>query len=281
MLMKRTSSRDATDGQPPKPRGRAARSDPEEQRTGTRIQSVARASQLLLWVAAQPHGATAKEIAAAQGLALPTTYHMLNTLVDEGLLAKDVHRRYILGRSTSVLAQAYLRGKAVPDSLLSALREVARRTEETAYLADWGEHEIRVLASLEGRHMLRVAEVGSGRYEFGHARANGKVLLAYAQPEAREAYLRSHPLVPVTKATICDRAEFERELKRIRERGYAYDEEEFAVGVSCVAAPLLHGEHLVAALGLSVPTERFNGNRAELTSTLLEVARSADVRDQD
>jgi IclR family acetate operon transcriptional repressor len=238
--------------------------------TKTRIQSVARASQILLWVANRADGATAKEIAIAQGLALPTTYHLLNTLVDEGLLAKDVHRRYILGRSSAILAQAYLRGKSVPESLLSAVRDLARRTEETAYLADWGEHDIRVLASVEGSHMVRVAEVGGGPYHHGHARANGKVLLAFARPEIRDAYLRSHPLVPITRSTICDPDAFERELARIRKRGYAYDEEEFAVGVSCVAAPLLQDGQLIAALGLSVPTERLKKHRAELTSALLE-----------
>lgn len=241
----------------------------------TRIQSVARASQVLLWVADQPHGATAKEIAAAQGLALPTTYHLLNTLADEGLLAKDVHKRYILGRSTAILAQAYLRGRAVPDSLLAAVREVARRTGETSYLADWGAHEIRVLASVEGSRMLRVAEVGSGVYEHGHARANGKLLLAYARPEVREAYLRSHPLVPLTDATICDRQALEAELTRIRERGYAYDEQEFAAGVACVAAPLLQNGQLIAALGLSVPADRMEKDRAELTKVVLEVASRA------
>jgi IclR family acetate operon transcriptional repressor len=241
----------------------------------TRIQSVARAARLLLWVADQPHGASAKEIATSQGLALPTTYHLLNTLVDEGLLAKDVHRHYILGRTGAILAQAYLRGKAVPDSLLAALRELARRTGETSYLADWGEHEIRVLASVEGSRMLRVAEVGSGVYEHGHARANGKLLLAYARPELREAYLRAHPLVPLTEATICDRPALDRELARIRERGYAYDEQEFAGGVKCVAAPLLQNGQLIAALGLSVPAARMDKNRAELTKVLLEVAAAA------
>jgi IclR family transcriptional regulator, acetate operon repressor len=241
----------------------------------TRIQSVARAAHVLLWVADQPHGASAKEVAASQGLALPTTYHLLNTLVDEGLLAKDVHRRYILGRSSAILAQAYLRGRTVPEGLLGALRELARRTGETSYLADWGEHEIRVLASVEGSRMLRVAEVDSGRYEHGHARANGKVLLAYARPEVREAYLRSHPLVPLTERTICDRRALDRELERIRERGYAYDEQELAVGVGCVAAPLLHNGQLIAALGISVPAHRMESNRAELTKTLLDVAAAA------
>lgn len=227
-----------------------------------------------MWVAGQPHGATAKEIAEAQGLALPTTYHLLNTLVDEGLLTKDVHRRYVLGRSIGILAQAYLRGKAVPEALLGGLRELTRRTEETSYLADWGGAEIRVLASVEGNHMVRVAEVSSGPYEYGHARANGKALLAHAPDEIREAYLRSHPLVPVTPNTIVDRDKFERELETIRQRGYAYDEEEFSAGVSCAAAPLLQGEHIIGSLGLSAPTERFKQNRAALTATLLDVVAS-------
>ena len=247
--------------------------------TKTRIQSVSRAMQLLFWVAGQPQGASAKEIAAAQGLALPTTYHLLNTLVDEGLLAKDVNRRYILGGNTAILARAYLRGKAVPETLLSGLRELARRTEETAYLADWGETDIRVLASVEGSQLVRVAEVASGPYEYGHARANGKLLLAYASPELRRGYLRAHPPVPMTKNTICDAAPLEREFERIRERGYAFDEEEFAIGVSCVAAPIVHNGHVSAALGLSVPTERFKERRPELTAVLLEVVTGLGAGD--
>jgi DNA-binding IclR family transcriptional regulator len=232
---------------------------------------VARASQLLLWVADQPHGATTKEIAVSQGLALPTTYHLVNTLADHGLLTKDVHGRYVLGRSAAILAQAYLRGKSVSEALLGALRDLAQQTEETAYLADWGEQDIRVLASVEGSQLVRVAEVASGPYEHGHARANGKVLLAYAWPEVREAYLRSHEQVQLTKATITDRDALERELQRIRKRGYAYDQEEYAEGVCCVAAPLLQNGRVIAALGLSVPTERFKRKKAALTETLLDV----------
>jgi IclR family acetate operon transcriptional repressor len=238
---------------------------------GTRIRSVARASQLLLWVAQQRHGATAKEIAEAQDLALPTAYHLLNTLVDQGLLAKHHDRRYILGRGTALLAQAYLQGRAVPDNLLGAVRELARRTEETVYLVDWGEHDIRVLASVEGSQIVRVAEVGTGTYEHAHARANGKVLLAFAPLEVSHSYLRSHPLVPLTDNTITDPREFETEMDAIRKRGYAYDNEEYAIGVSCIAAPLLLDGQLIAALGISVPTDRFKERSAEITSTLLEV----------
>lgn len=257
-----------------------ARPDPKSA-AGTRIQSVARGCQLLLWLAERPHGATAKEAAFATRIALPTTYHLLNTLVDQGLLAKDVRRHYVLGPGAAILAQAYLRGSSVPETLLSALREVASRTGETAYLADWGEYEIRVLGSVEGSNMVRVAEVASGRYEDAHARANGKVLLAYAWPEVRSSYLERHPISRRTANTICDPADLTRELALVRERGYAYDEQEFCEGVCCVAVPVIRDRGIVAALGLSVPAERFEKTREQLTRTLLDVTAAIDTPESD
>jgi DNA-binding IclR family transcriptional regulator len=79
---------------------------------GTRIQSVARACRLVLWLAEKPSGATAKEVAFANRLTLSTTYHLLNTLVDQGMLAKVANRRYVLGQSSALLGQAYTRGIA-------------------------------------------------------------------------------------------------------------------------------------------------------------------------
>jgi IclR family transcriptional regulator, acetate operon repressor len=243
----------------------------DERSPGTRIQSVSRACQLLLWLAGRHHGATAKEVAFANQLALPTTYHLLNTLADQGLVAKNSQRRYVLGQSTAILAQAYLRGPSVPESLLAALRELSVLTQETAYLAEWRGFDIRVLASIEGTKMLRVADVAMAPYEDGHARANGKVLLAYAPPEVREAYLRSHPLRRLTPATVCDRRDLDVELARVRTQGFAYDIEAFAEGVSCVAAPLLDNGRVIAAFGLSVPAESFKRNRRELTEAVLSV----------
>jgi IclR family transcriptional regulator, acetate operon repressor len=250
----------------------------DERQHGTRIQSVSRACQVLLWLAGRLDGATVKEVAFANQLALPTTYHLLNTLADQGLVTKDARRRYVLGQSTAILAQAYLRNTAVSDGLLAGLRELARRTRETAYLVDWCECEIRVLASVEGTQLLRVAEVTSGPYEGAHARANGKVLLAYAWPEVRETYLRRNPLRRLTNATIWDRRELDAELARIRQRGYAYDDEAFAEGVSCIAAPLLEHGQILAAFGLSVPTDRFRKNRHALTAAVLEVVAAVARR---
>ena len=176
-------------------------------RGGTRIQSVARACQLLLWLADKRYGATAKEIAFAHRLTLPTTYHLLNTLVDQGLLAKDEERRFVLGRSSAIVAEAYLRASSVPETLLAAIRELAEQTHEVVSLADWCDEEIRILASVEGTNVLRVAQMMNAPYEDAHARANGKLLLAYAWPQSRRAVLSAairHGAAHQPRSVTCD-----------------------------------------------------------------------------
>jgi DNA-binding IclR family transcriptional regulator len=162
----------------------------------------------------------------------------------------------------------------VPEDLLSAIRELAAQTQEVVSLADWYDHEIRILASAEGANVLRVAEMMNAPYEDAHARANGKLLLAYAWPELRHSYMLRHPPRRRTRATICDVREFEAELERIRQRGCAYDEQEFAEGLSCVAAPLLDNGQIVASVAVSSPTERFASTRQELTAAVVGLAKS-------
>ena len=68
---------------------------------------------------------------------------------------------------------------------------------------------------------------------------------------------------------ICDVRRLEAELERIRLRGCAYEEEEFAAGLSCVAAPLLHNGQIIASIAVSSSTDRFAWRRDELTAALI------------
>src|SRR5579872_2076204 len=97
-----------------------------EDRSPTRIRSVRRAMQALSCVVQQSDGATATEISRALELPTPTVFHLVNTLVDEGLLLK-YDRRYQLGPQIGVIADAFLRQMTPPPHLLAPLR---RRSEE-------------------------------------------------------------------------------------------------------------------------------------------------------
>lgn len=241
----------------------------------TVIRSVSRASQILVHLGEQHESRSAKEIAAALGLALPTAYHLLGTLVGEGLLTKDSGRHYQLGPALAAITDAYMRQFTPPDYLVGPLRQLAEASGETAYVGCWRQHRLAVLASVEGRNAVRVAGVHIGFVGFGHARASGKVLLAFAPDSVREAYLLENPLVSVTPRTIVEPGELQLELERTRLLGFAVDEEEFRDGVACVAAPLLESGFPVAAYSISAPVERFRRRRQELIDLVVDATRQA------
>jgi IclR family acetate operon transcriptional repressor len=79
----------------------------------TRIQptstvgSVQRALRVLETVASNPAGLTPKAVARRLGLALSTTYNLLNTLAAEGYVARlEGGRGYVLGDQVWVLSRS-------------------------------------------------------------------------------------------------------------------------------------------------------------------------------
>jgi IclR family acetate operon transcriptional repressor len=245
-----------------------------EERAG--IQSVERAVGLLLLVASGETAGTGKALASAARLAVPTAHHLLRTLMVQGLLARDGNARYLLGPKIAVLADAFQRDLSVPDYLLGPLHQLATTTGETTYLAGWRNGDIQIIAKAEGNLPVRVSLPASGPYREAHARAAGKVMLAYASAGVRERYLLANPLRALTPRTIVDPTQFGAELERVRVCGYAVDEEEFLAGVGCIAVPVLQGALLVSAYSMSVPLQRFAEKRAGLTRALLDTARSIE-----
>jgi DNA-binding IclR family transcriptional regulator len=241
----------------------------------TRIRSVAKAVQILMFLSEESEGATAREVADALGLPVATAHHLLNTLQAEGMLAKDSFRRFHLGPAIGALAEAFLRRPAPPEYLMEPLRDLANATGETAYLSGWQHDGAVVLATVEGSHAVHVKGLHTGFTGFAHARASGKLFLAFARPDVREGYMASGPLEARTPNTIVDPDALRQELKRVAKRGYSIDHEEFTLGVSCVSAPVLEGGVAVATYTVAAPTTRFARERAELTTAVLAAARAA------
>lgn len=240
-----------------------------------RIASVSKAFTALTYIASQDMPVAAKELSQFMRAPLPTTYHLLNTLVAEGALVKGGDRGYRLGPRIGALGDAYLEQGEPIDDLIAPMRELAATTGETAYLSTWRRGEIEVVATAEGSHAVRVAQVSRGSHGHAHARASGKLLLAYARPGLRAEYLATHPLEPVTPQTITDPDEFASELDQILARGYSTDLEEFALDVACVAAPVVASGRTVGAFTVSCPSSRYKATEEHLVAAVTNAARRA------
>jgi DNA-binding IclR family transcriptional regulator len=217
----------------------------------------------------------ATEVAERHQLTLPTAYHLLNSLLSEGMLARDMQRRYYLGPRVAVLAEAFGKGDSLVDYYDFSLRELANLTRETVYLTAWRGTDIPVLSTREGAHAVRVAALSRGYSENIHARASGKALLAFASESVIEAKLSSISLTARTSHTITELGKLRNELEAIRSTGIAYDREEFNEGVRGIAAPIVVDGFVIGALAISAPAARFLKEEKRLTEVLLKVAQEA------
>jgi DNA-binding IclR family transcriptional regulator len=209
-------------------------------------------------IAEWPGPITPKELAQEINSPLPTTYHLLKTLVDLGALVKLEREGYRLGPAIGTLSDSYLEQGEPLRILEPAVRDLAKITGETTYMTAWRSGKIEVVVTVSSSRPVRVAPLGHGSQSYAHARASGKVMLAFARPSLREEYLYNNPLEKITPVTIDNSEILEAELKEILNRGYATDLEEYAPDVSCLSVPVLAAGHLIAALTVSAPTIRFN-----------------------
>ena len=238
-----------------------------------RIQSVARASAIVFAVANNERGLSRKDISKQIGLSTQTTYHLLHTLSQLGMLTRSNEGNYILGLKVGSLAEGFRRQLGGNQQISTLVQKIARATGETTYAARWIDGEVVSIEIVRGHHPIQALELPQGFSDDAHARSGGKVLLAYATAAQREAYFRTHALRQRTPATITAANALAAQFAAIRECGYAVEREEFAPGLCCVGVPL-DGGLSPYAIGVSAPTDRFNANFTFYVDTLKEIVGS-------
>jgi IclR family transcriptional regulator, KDG regulon repressor len=197
------------------------------------------------------------ELARRADLPKSTAYRLLSCLVDAGYVDRR-GTEYCLGRRLFELGNqiAYCRPMGLRDVALPYLSELYERTHHIVHLAVLEGADVLYLEKLFGHDPTR-APSHVGRRVPAACCGLGKAMLAYSSPQAVQEVL-SRGLERRTPYTIANPDLFRQELLRIREHGVAYDREEVAVGLTCVAAPIVKNAHAVAAVSVSGPTSRFD-----------------------
>lgn len=260
----------STDPSVPRRRGR-----PPSSRAGSgHSQSLDRGLTLLEHLADAERGLTLSDLAQQVGLPTATAHRLLATLEQRGFVHQDpTLGRWHVGVRTFTVGNAFLAGRDVIASARPFLYRIMEQAGETANLAVPDNGEAVFLAQVECREMMRMIVKLGGRAPL-HASGVGKALLAAMEPAAVDAVLHRHGLARITVNTITTPAALQAALARIRDRGYAIDDEEHALGLRCVAATV-HDEQgqPLAAISLSGPSARLVDARLPELGAL--IARTA------
>lgn len=207
------------------------------------------------------------EIAAQVEMPVSTVFRMLNTLVDCGYAYQECE-----GQQRYGLTMRFVQiGQMVADHF--SIREISH-----PYLVALSEEvgESCCLSIEENQKVLYVDVVEntssaiSIRQKVGgtapmHCTGSGKLLLTCYSPEQLEEYVRKNGLPALTRYTLTTQEDLAYAVSRVRENGYATDEEECEIGMRCLAAPIWDANgRVIAALSISGPISRMTKLRCDV-----------------
>jgi IclR family acetate operon transcriptional repressor len=239
---------------------------------------VTRAFRLLEAFSGDAPEMTLDELATAADLPRSTAHRVAGQLVMEGALERS-RRGWRLGTRMFELGQLVAREQRLRERALAYMQDLYAVTGETVQLAVADDHEVLYVEIISGHRKVASPSRRGGRMPL-HCTALGKALLAFSADGGR-AFLQSAPrLERRTAQTIVDLPALRRELHSVRADQLAYDREEAADGLHCVAAPILDGSgNATAALSVSMPTVG-RLTPAEVAPAIRTVARALSRPDR-
>ncbi len=218
------------------------------------------------------------ELVRRTGLHKATAHRLARDLVANRLLDRVEPGGYRLSGGLFELGLRASVERSLLEVAMPFLQDLYERTHETVHLGVREGTEVVYVAKIGG-HRQAVAPSRTGGRMPLHCTAIGKALLAHADPALRQQVL-SGPLERRTPRTVVAPGLLQRQLETVLETGVAFEHEESAPGLTCVAAPVLvRGTEAVAAISVTGPTTRFRPDqhvaavRAAATGLASTVAR--------
>jgi len=206
-----------------------------------------------------------------------STAHRLTMVLERHKLIErnSVSGRYRLGLKlfelgTRAISHLDLRERARP-----VLDRLVLETSETVHLGILEDTEVLYLDKVEPARSVRMSS-SVGRRNPAYCTAMGKATLAHLPDAQVEEIVRKHGLKAMTANTITSFLDLKTELKAVRERGYAVDDEEIEEGVRCVGCVVRNFSGApVGAISVSGPA--FRVTKEKVKSLARAVMASASI----
>ncbi len=199
-----------------------------------------------------------KEIVEALGYHKSSVQRLVTTLATEGFLEKTRPKGsfFKLGPMLLMLGNVASQSTDLRRVARPFLRKLVEQTQETSHLCVVDQSTCYYLDKIDSQQAIRLSTYVGQRLNL-HCSGVGKALLSGMSEEEVDRIIAERGLPGFTDNTIINPEHLSRELALIRENGLSFDNEEYEVGLRCVAAPVLdHRGRVVAAISISGPAQR-------------------------
>ncbi len=190
-------------------------------------------------------------VATATGLARPTARRILLTLSELGYV-RTLDGGFELTPRVLELGMSYVLSRSLWDLAQPHMQALVARTHESSSIAQLDGSDIVYVCRVAVPKIIALA-VNIGTRFPAMPTSLGKVLLAGLPPEQVEAVLAEPSRSGITPRWQPEPAEREAALREVRARGWSLTDEQLALGIRSVAAPLRDGQgRVIAAMNVTV-----------------------------
>jgi IclR family pca regulon transcriptional regulator len=219
------------------------------------------------------------QISKLLGINKSTVHRYVNTLKELGYLEQDAKTsRYRLGIKVLDLGLAVLGSMEIRTIALPFLEELATTYGHTVNISVLDGNEVVFIERVRTRRLIDL-DLHVGSRLPAYCTDMGKVLLAHLPAEQLNRTLDRTELKPMGPNTITDRGLLIAELCRVKEQGFALNNEELAYGLRGVAVAI-QTDRSVAALGMALHATSISldGIKETLVPPLMAAADGISAR---
>ena len=250
-------------------------------RQSAHVPAVDRALDIIEIMASSDRDLSLSEVMERVDIPRQSLIRILNTLCDRGIVERAGQRGFyrvgmrLLYLGNRLQDKITLRSVAWP-----FMQELAEETHKTIELSTLDRDQLILIEQIEGTEGVRLYSRVGGVYPYFHALAAGKIYLAHMDPEKRRKVLEKIGLPAVTEHTITRIENLEEELLKVREKGYAFEDQELRKGVRRVGAPIYdYQNNLAGCIGIAATIFSFElEDRGNLGRIVMETANKISYR---
>lgn len=206
-----------------------------------------------------------RELAAKTGFPPTTAYRIVSTLLERKYIQQDpLTRKYTLSLKFLELGTKVQKQYSLTQIARPHIEQLMVDTRENANLCALDGDEVIYLDHVHSdEHMLQSFTSLGTRVPL-YATGVGKALLSQRGEKEIKAYLKRTKFIAFTEKTFVKKAMLIDEFKKIKDKGFALDNEERETGIRCIAAPIFdHTGQCNSGISVSGPTLRIIDTRIE------------------
>lgn len=244
------------------------------------VQSVERSLDILELLSENIQGMGLTEISIKIDLHKSTVHRLLGTLIHKGFVSQDIEsNKYMITTKLFELGVVKIAENDILKASKPYTKALMESLNEVVHLVIQDKADIIYIDKIEANNTIRMSST-IGRRRPLYCTSVGKAMMAFMNDEEVKEIWDNSNIEKLTENTITDFNKLLQELRRVKENGYAEDDEENEVGVRCIGAPIFnHFGKVEGAISISGPAIRVTKDRVE--SIANEVKKYAKLISKD